>query len=77
MEYKRQRGAGAKVGASSSLADAVKQAPWRIIVLSRDNLVVNDCPLCLEQEVAAIARQLDDDPNTDCPLYTSSSARDS
>ena len=59
------RGAGAKVTASSSLAEAVRQAPWRTIVVSRDNLVVNNCLMCLEEEVVGAARALDDDQNTD------------
>lgn len=44
------RGAGRKVASTSSLRDAVRGTPWKTMLCCRDNLVVNDCLMCLEEE---------------------------
>ena len=48
------RGCGSKVTASSQLGDVISCSPWRHIVMVKDNLVVNDCIVALEERSLAV-----------------------
>ena len=43
------------MGSVEGIQEAVSSTPWKQIFFVRDNLVVNDCILCLEEESAASA----------------------
>ena len=62
------RGVGQKILAApeTRLNEVVASIPWKTVVMVRDNLVVNDCILCLEEEVLSAARSynIDNDVET-------------
>jgi hypothetical protein len=45
-------GAGSKAaGDCLTVGAVILDVPWRLVVCTRDNLVVNDCVMCLQQEI--------------------------
>ena len=45
-------GVGSKAaGDCQDVAAAVLNVPWRLVICTRDNLVVNDCLICLQEEI--------------------------
>lgn len=49
------RGAGKKVCAGTALGGVLEAIPWKTTIVVRDNLIVNDCIVCLEEETLAAA----------------------